>query len=309
MGAEWTKPNPPTSPQGIEAAVQTLCRSGYFDQLKEYRWFERITYGGSYYASTTEPPAQFVRANVQGLVTGLIGSGQLPKPNSGNYWDWIYVVLMPSTTAYQPGGLSGEHSVASWKDPSTNVTLTPFVAWILNGTLDQMTVTISHELAETITDPKGTGIQLSPASPTNWNEIGDVCASVAYLHGVAVQSYWSQAAGGCVIPYSQSDSLFQNVPAGLSLQVIATQLNYSRELKQYWIGQIRAKDGVGQVYDLYRGQAAGLIDSGANSLYVIGADGSRADVEVAATPDGHAYLRTRPDGTTADNLLSLPHFS
>jgi hypothetical protein len=307
-GAEWTRPSPPTSPQAIEAAVQTLCRSVYFDQLSEYGWFEKIAYGGSFYASTSEPPAQFVRGNVQALVTGLVGAGQLPKPNSGNYYDWIYVVLMPSTTVYQPGGLNGEHSVASWTDPSDNVTLNPYVAWILNGTLDQMTVTISHELAETISDPRGNGIQLSPASPSNWNEVGDVCASVAYLHGVAVQAYWSQTAGACVIPWSQGDSLFQNVPAGESLQVIATQLNYSRELEQYWIGQIRAKDAGGRVYDLYRGQAAGLIASGANSFYVVGADGSRAAVEVGTTGDGHAYLHTHPDASTQDNLLALPHF-
>ena len=308
-GKEWTNPSPPTSPQAIEAAVKTLCLSVYFEPLREYGWFEKIIYKGAFFADTTEPPAQFQRSHVQGLVTGLIGAGKLPKPNSGNFFDWIYCVLMPSTTSYQPGGLNGEHSVASWTDPATSQKLRPYVAWILNGSLDKMTTTISHELAETISDPKGDGIQLAPASPTSWNEIGDVCASVAYLHGVAVQSYWSQQAGACIIPSSSGDSLFQNVPAGAALEVIAIQLNWSRELKQFWIGQIRVRDAAGNVYHLYRGQAAGLIDSGANTFFVLGADGSRADVEVGATADGHAYLHTHPDETTADNLLSLPHFS
>jgi hypothetical protein len=307
-GAEWTKPSPPTSPQAIEAAVKTLCLSAYFEPLREYKWFEKIIFGSSFFASTTEPPAQFVRANVQNLVTGLIGAGIVPKPNSGNFFDWIYCVLMPSTTSYQPGGANGEHSVTTWTDPATNQKLRPYVAWILNGSLDQMTTTISHELAETISDPRGDGIQLAPASPTNWNELGDICTSVAYLHGVAVQSYWSQQSGACVIAQSSGDSLFQTVPSGLSLQVIATQLNWSRELKQFWIGQIRVRDAVGNTYDLTRGQAAGLIDSGANSFFVLGNDGSRADVEVGVTGDGHAYLHTHPDATTADNLLSLPHF-
>jgi hypothetical protein len=307
-GVEWVGASPPTDPRAIEAAVKTLCLSVYFEPLREYGWFERIIYGGSYYASASEPPAQFVRGDVQGLVSGLIGAGNLPKPNSGNYYDWIYVVCMPSTSAYKPGGLNGEHSVATWYDPVAKLNLNPYVAWILNGTLDQMTVTISHEIAETISDPRGNGIQLAPASPTNWNELSDVCASVAYLHGVAVQSYWSQQAGGCIIPWGQSDSLFQSPPAGVAFQVAAIQLNYSRELHHYWIGQIRVKDGSGNVYDLGRGQAAGLIERGENSFYVLGADGSRAEVEVGTTASGHAYLHTHPDETTADNLLSLPQF-
>jgi hypothetical protein len=308
-GAEWIGASPPTSPQAIEAAVKTLCLSAYFEPLREYKWFDKITLLGAHFASTTEPPAQFVRADVQNLVTGLIGAGSVPKPNSGNFFDFIYCVLMPSTTSYKPGGLNGEHSVASWKDPATNQTERPYVAWILNGSLDQMTTTISHELAETITDPRGDGIQLAPASPTSWNEIGDVCSSVAYLHGVAVQSYWSQNFGACVIAQSHADSLVQTVPSGTALQVIATQLNWSRALRRFWIGQIRASDGAGNTYDLSRGEAASLIDSGANTFFVIGTDGSRADVEVGATEDGHAYLHTRRDATTADNLLSLPHFN
>jgi Protein of unknown function (DUF3892) len=308
-GAEWVGASPPTSPQAIEAAVKTLCLSAYFEPLREYKWFDKITLLGAHFASTTEPPAQFVRADVQNLVTGLIGAGSVPKPNSGNFFDFIYCVLMPSTTSYKPGGLNGEHSVASWKDPATNQTERPYVAWILNGSLDQMTTTISHELAETITDPRGDGIQLAPASPTSWNEIGDVCSSVAYLHGVAVQSYWSQNFGACVIAQSHADSLVQTVPSGTALQVIATQLNWSRALRRFWIGQIRASDGAGNTYDLSRGEAASLIDSGANTFFVIGTDGSRADVEVGVTEDGHAYLHTHRDATTADNLLSLPHFN
>jgi hypothetical protein len=45
-------------------------------------------------------------------------------------------------------------------------------------------------------------------------------------------------------------------------------------------------------------------------VYTIGADGSRAEVEVMQ-PDGThpiQYLQTVPDNTTADNLESLPRF-
>jgi hypothetical protein len=205
--------------------------------------------------------------------------------------------------------LAGAHFFASWTDPVDNRNYKPYVAWIGNGSLDAMTVALSHELVEAITDPQGNGIQVAPANPTNWNEIGDVCASVAYLDGIAVQSYWSQQAGSCVIPISQFDWIEQRPPAGVALRAIAIRLNYSRELRRYWIGYVRTTDpATGQVYDLLRAQAANLIEQGVNSIYVIGADGSRANVEVDHTADGHAFLRTTPDDTTADNLLALPHF-
>jgi hypothetical protein len=98
-------------------------------------------------------------------------------------------------------------------------------------------------------------------------------------------------------------------PTGLSLQVLAIQKAYSVELRHEWIYAIRTRDNsTGIEYDLYRGQAAGLIDSRANSFFVVGGDGSTSAVITRSTGD-HEYLTTNPDASTADNLLSLPQFA
>lgn len=305
-GAEWTNPNPPTDPNAIVSAVKTITSSDYVTYLREYSVLG-ITWGGEYFDSSNAP-ASFNDATIQNKVASLITAGNLPHPNTGNDYDTFYCVMMPSTSSYGPGGASGAHSAGSWTDPADKHTYNPFVAWIGNGTLDTMTAVFSHELVEAVTDPQGSWIQVAPANPTSWNEVCDVCASVAYLDGVAVSSYWSSLEGACVIPINQFNSLFQYPPKGASLQVIAIQKAYSTEVGHEWIYAVRAKDvATGIEYDLYRGQAASLIDTGANTMFVLGSDGSRSNVVTGSVND-HSYITTIADGSMADNLLSLPEF-
>ena len=51
-----------------------------------------------------------------------------------------------------------------------------YFAWVLNGSLDQITQVFSHELAEACSDPMGDAWQVDPRDDTNWHEICDVCA-------------------------------------------------------------------------------------------------------------------------------------
>jgi hypothetical protein len=306
-GSEWSKPNPPVDPNALIAAAKSIINSDYIVYLKEYG-VDSVSWGGAY-LDNSDPPATFSRGTIQGEVVGLIGNNTLPLPNTGNFFDNFYCVMMPSTATYGPGGLAGEHSAATWTNPKDNRTYKPFVAWIGNGTLDAMTVVFSHELAEAVTDPQGTWIQLAPASASSWNEICDVCALVAYLDGVAVSSYWSNIEQACVIPQNQFNSLFQYPPKGVPLQVLAIQKAYSVEVGHEWVFAVRTRDNSTQIeYDLYRGQATSLIDSGANTMFVVGSDGSRSTVITRQAGD-HKYLTTSADSSLADNLLSLPQFT
>jgi hypothetical protein len=306
-GSEWTKPSPPVDPNALVAAVKTIIASDYLVYLKEYG-VESTSWGGVYFDGS-DPPATFFRGTIQGEVVGLIGNNTLPPPNTGNDFDVFYCVMMPSTSSYGPGGLAGEHSAATWTNPKDNHTYNPFVAWIGNGTLDAMTATFSHELAEAMTDPQGTWIQLAPASSSAWHEICDVCASLAYLDGVAVSSYWSNLEQACVIPENQFNSLFQYPPNGVALQVVAIEKAYSVEVGQEWIFAVRARDNTTSIeYDLYRDQATSLIDTGANTMFVLGNDGSRSTVITRQAGD-HKYLSTTSDSSLLDNLLSLPQFT
>jgi len=83
--------------------------------------------------------------------------------------------------------------------------------------MDTLTEVVSHELAEAITDPTGTGWydpnsdQYDPFGSKN-DEVGDICnRQTSRLGGYLVQTEWSNAAGACIAPSQvpkQSSSSF-----------------------------------------------------------------------------------------------------
>ena len=149
---------------------------------------------------------------------------------------------------------------------------------------------------------------MAPSSSNQWNEVADICGSLAFLDGVLVQSYWCAAQNACAIPYYSTDEPRPVIPAKLALQVIAIRLAYSRERHSTWIQKIRTKDpGSGDIFEIFNVDAIALIENGTNTFFVVGSDGSRSDV-ILGTIGNHSFLTTEPDDSRADNLLSLPKF-
>jgi len=75
-----------------------------------------------------------------------------------------------------------------------------------------------------------------------------------------------------------------------------------------WISHIGGSFGDGSPWRITREQGVDYITAGTHSFYVVGADGTQADV-YAETHDphvGHPYLRTVRDDSTEDNLVALP---
>jgi len=94
-------------------------------------------------------------------------------------------------------------------------------AWITtaSGSLSAVTQTLSHELAEAISDPFNNGwFQTAPPPAGGAGQIGDVCNQPATTGGVAVAAYWSVVDNACIVPTSGtrrlsiSQTLDQHVP-------------------------------------------------------------------------------------------------
>jgi photosystem II stability/assembly factor-like uncharacterized protein len=93
----------------------------------------------------------------------------------------------------------------------------------------------------------------------------------------------------------------------LSMRVLAVSYNFHGR-HESGIQFLRVTDG-STTYVMTRPDVIRRIEAG-TEVYTIGADGSRAEVEVMQPDRTHPiqYLQTVPDNTTADNLESLPRF-
>ena len=211
-GQAWGNAQNP-SRQDVEADVASIMAGPYLRELDQYGvnpgWFIRslhITANGlPDLTGTLEPPNPVGLSGVQTLITSLIDGGTLDEPDEEPGPRFYCVMLPPGVNYQQPAGrfLNGLHSFATWNDVELGDVDTDqraHLAWVLYGSRAFISSVFSHELAEAVTDPEGTGIQVNPSNTVNWNEIGDACSSTGVLNGVTVQSYWSQRDQACIIP-------------------------------------------------------------------------------------------------------------
>jgi hypothetical protein len=310
-GAEWVGAAPPVDPVAVRIAVGSICASAFMAAAYDYANFGSVTLKSFFMQSATEPPANFPDSSVSGLLTTLFAGNLVPLPDSENLIDQFYVVLMPSTATSGTVGAGGLHTFFNWTNPATNKSTNVRFAWTLNNSsIDFVTSVFSHELVEAYTDPEGTFIQIQPANPSSWNEIGDICASVAYVDGIAVQSYWSQKDQACVIPYYVDHGFPHGVPpSGARLRVTGIRRTYSKTQRLYFISELRVQAPNGDSIHISRTQAEISIAQKTNTYFVHGSDGTEADVKLYTRPGTNStYLATVPDESKADNLLSLPGF-
>jgi len=300
-GSGWnTTPAPNPSLVAVANDIASILTGPYVSALDQYG-VSPARFGAAY-LDTSNPPNPFNTGNVQNKITDLIDNGTLPEPDEEPN-DQFHCVLMPPGVSFQPGTAGGLHTYAEytdldwfdldWNDRS-------HMAWVLYGTRAFMSSVFSHELAEALSDPEGNGIQVNPTNSTNWNEIGDACRSTGLLNGVTVQSYWSQRDQACVMPNNVSIrrqiSCIHKTPRGNPWDDIEI------------IGGTDVTRGV--PFTMSQDQAILEIDRG-NTFFVVGADGSKAEVRIhirfeTLTRPGTRYIATDPDDSTADNLLSLP---
>ena len=97
-------------------------------------------------------------------------------------------------------GLLGQHHVFDFDESGT--ILRVHYGWVRGTTLDEYSITLSHELVESITDPEMDGVHFVDCTDVDGTcEIGDVCNDSYNLsNGTAVQEYYSAASDRCIRP-------------------------------------------------------------------------------------------------------------
>jgi hypothetical protein len=202
-GNGWNTGGGPALRTQFQDRVDALNASTYFfsslpgADLSQYRpgAAARPTRAGSVTTTFNSPGPTFTRADVINVL-----SHEFPSPGPFYY----YVVPDPNSIPTVGGG---EHTSTTI---GGNTVYFGYSRNLATPSLDDLSVIYAEEMAESITDPDGTALQVNPRNPTSWNEIGDGEANryTYRLNGVLAHSYWSRANGLFTIPTGQSQNFF-----------------------------------------------------------------------------------------------------
>jgi hypothetical protein len=199
-GVQWRTEPLLSLSRRLDAFLDYVLSSPLLDQLGEYSVEGKTIGHGRRVLSTTldAVPTSAVLEDAQ-LRDALRGELQALPPRNANT---LYVIFLPPGTTVAMGGSRSCQAFCGYHDAIDDeifYALLPYpgCAGCLGGAddFDALTSTVSHELAEAVTDPvPGTG----------WyddahGEVGDICAwETKQLGGYAVQLEWSNAQGRCV---------------------------------------------------------------------------------------------------------------
>src|SRR5439155_7913352 len=202
-GANWGNGTSTPANGTVTAAVRDNILNGpYLGNLSAYRAaFGNGSIFSSYFITNTSPGSTFTSGQVQSMVTTNVNNGTLPRPTVDS--QLLYFVVTQSGSSDPSEGLNGAHS--TFTDNQNNI---GHYGWACNdGTIDYLTLVISHEIVEAMTDPEGTAIQVNPRNAGSWNEVSDGTSQAysARVGGSVVQSYWLQSKKAWVVGTGAQD--------------------------------------------------------------------------------------------------------
>ncbi len=209
-GSDWARPALRDLKDKVERAANEMCAGGYLWGLAQYNHDEHIRVTSVIPCLDTETPVpkEFTdpadplepkkRSDVVDEIKSLIKAGQIAVPapgDSAKACDLLCIVIMPPDV--KCGGpspkesLDGQHFYFDYEDGQKRRV---YYGWVLHGSIQRITTSLSEELVEAITDPV-------PDPAMGWQikdnmgiglELCDVCAGItADVAGVRVQTYYS----------------------------------------------------------------------------------------------------------------------
>lgn len=198
-GSWWNSPDGIARQDFITDGVQRLLSSVYFSWLGQYGIFHAPVFRGAIVTTAPEPPVSATFSgltnSVVDLIKALLDDDVFPDPDDGPRF--CFIVVMPDTFNLTDPTFVGAHKGSYDSDG-------PFdrdhfwVGWVRQqpGDPDETMRILCHELLESMVDPEGNGWrwQPEPVAPDPKTELCDGSESqTAFVNGVKVQAYWSNA--------------------------------------------------------------------------------------------------------------------
>lgn len=210
-GSAW--PAPPTGPTANEVinAAREIVKGPYMTGLLQYGVKPGTLHGSSFEPS--DPPNPLTKDAWHTKIWDLVDGGNVPPQGSGGLN--LYMLVLPPGITFDDDPSEGGAHGAPLKYHFPFSINTVFAGFVLNqGTLDDVTANLSHEIVEACTDTEGSntfandGWTIDGRSHPH-NEIADVCQNMKnYVNGVNVQGYWSNVDHVCIIPRAFSLKTF-----------------------------------------------------------------------------------------------------
>lgn len=203
-------------------AVRSIITGPYLEGLKQYGYAGPVNL--RYEMMVQDPPninepalgpgvsqSKAVNDAVRGFISTLVENERIDHADDNH--DLLVAVFLDSSVP-APRDVNGANSTLEIKEFLDDNIRFQYL-WVITAdrSLDDVTATLSHELAEAISDPFGTGwTQTFPHPSPHSDQISDPCGQRGKLDGVTVESYWSNEDQACIIPTSGTRriSLFQS---------------------------------------------------------------------------------------------------
>jgi len=206
-GSYWQTQQGEADLQRLDQFAAYLAQSpDYLSAMQEYAVPGHPIGAGVYegaFPQLDDPPALVYETGIGNFVDRVILAGAVPPRTA----DRIYMVMLPPGVVYQhgpglpaPGGYHLVNPLSATGGPVHYLEVT------YKG-LDRITEILSHEMAETITDPDAGDLKPGwyddlwdqPADDGPFKgEIGDLCSFGTWLDGWWVAALWSNVQNACV---------------------------------------------------------------------------------------------------------------
>jgi hypothetical protein len=232
-GDDWYTPSGRQDQRQIITATKNILSGPYLSELKQYGSDGKATYVDNWNTSLTvpsNPPTDSlqdllqlsisVQSLIQGTVTDLPGTADLQHAP-------IYVLISDPTSS--AGNNGGWNQQGSYTESTLYGTYNAHIHMIWIGTslqgssvsIDSLTLALSHELAETMSDPTGNGNITPPTTlppslaASGGNQVGDYEPEPANqphygyrLGAELVQPYWSKNDNAFIVPDGNAQKFY-----------------------------------------------------------------------------------------------------
>ncbi|MCA9012204.1 MAG: hypothetical protein KDB01_20770, partial [Planctomycetaceae bacterium] len=198
--------------KSIDDATRTMLDSGYLSGLDQYRpGIGKAHFARSVWDSSDPVSGFSTKALLNRVQNGYNELG-LPDPDDIEPTIPLYLVVTPAgvTSGDGPGTL-GYHT---WVDEAYDEFLDwddVYFGWVGNdGTKDFVTSVMSHEIVESLTNPKTTGGITATVGGDGELSDGEAQNFAYRVDGALLQSYWSRIHGSYVVPDGNNQILVVN---------------------------------------------------------------------------------------------------